>query len=90
MKKAIITGITGQDGSYLAEMLLYKGYDMLELKGSWQVERLKEFAILPWQDGRVGVYVVAIKQSKYKPVHGHSRFVYIGGMGTMEKEEAHD
>ena len=26
MKKALITGITGQDGSYLAEFLLSKGY----------------------------------------------------------------
>jgi len=26
MKKALITGITGQDGSYLAEFLLTKGY----------------------------------------------------------------
>src|SRR5690606_7438861 len=26
MKKAIITGITGQDGAYLAELLLQKGY----------------------------------------------------------------
>ncbi|NCN51360.1 MAG: NAD-dependent epimerase/dehydratase family protein, partial [Candidatus Pacebacteria bacterium] len=26
MKKAFITGITGQDGSYLAESLLEKGY----------------------------------------------------------------
>src|SRR5215207_6129126 len=26
MKKALITGITGQDGSYLAELLLAKGY----------------------------------------------------------------
>jgi GDPmannose 4,6-dehydratase len=25
-KKAIITGVTGQDGSYLAELLLQKGY----------------------------------------------------------------
>ncbi len=28
MKKAIITGITGQDGSYLAELLLHKGYEV--------------------------------------------------------------
>ena len=28
MKKALITGITGQDGSYLAEMLLAKGYEV--------------------------------------------------------------
>ena len=26
MKKALITGITGQDGSYLAKLLLEKGY----------------------------------------------------------------
>ena len=28
MKKALITGISGQDGSYLAELLLQKGYDV--------------------------------------------------------------
>lgn len=28
MKVALITGITGQDGSYLAELLLYKGYEV--------------------------------------------------------------
>jgi GDPmannose 4,6-dehydratase len=28
-KKALITGITGQDGSYLAEFLLDKGYDVV-------------------------------------------------------------
>ena len=28
MKTALISGITGQDGSYLAELLLEKGYDV--------------------------------------------------------------
>jgi len=28
IKKALITGITGQDGSYLAELLLEKGYEV--------------------------------------------------------------
>lgn len=32
MKKAIITGITGQDGSYLAEFLLKKGYEVHGIK----------------------------------------------------------
>lgn len=32
VKKAIITGITGQDGSYLAELLLEKGYDVYGLQ----------------------------------------------------------
>ena len=33
-KRAIITRITGQDGSYLAELLLKKGYTVLVLKES--------------------------------------------------------
>ena len=32
MKKALITGITGQDGSYLAEFLLSKGYEVHGIK----------------------------------------------------------
>ena len=28
MKKALITGITGQDGSYLTELLIQKGYEV--------------------------------------------------------------
>src|SRR4028119_1459799 len=32
MKKALITGITGQDGAYLAELLLEKGYEVHGLK----------------------------------------------------------
>ena len=31
MKKALITGVTGQDGSYLAELLLEKGYEVFGL-----------------------------------------------------------
>ncbi|GAI55547.1 unnamed protein product, partial [marine sediment metagenome] len=30
-KKALITGITGQDGSYMAEFLLQKGYQVFGL-----------------------------------------------------------
>ncbi|WP_128548883.1 GDP-mannose 4,6-dehydratase, partial [Larkinella soli] len=32
MKKALITGITGQDGAYLAELLLAKGYEVHGVK----------------------------------------------------------
>ena len=28
MKRALITGVTGQDGSYLSELLLEKGYEI--------------------------------------------------------------
>ena len=43
MPKALITGITGQDGSYLAELLLHKGYDvvgMLRRSSSVNFERV--------------------------------------------------
>ena len=43
MKKALITGITGQDGSYLAELLLEKGYEVHGIKrrsSSFNTERI--------------------------------------------------
>ena len=42
-KKALITGITGQDGSYLAELLLEKGYEvhgMIRRSSSFNTERI--------------------------------------------------
>ena len=40
-KKALITGITGQDGSYLAEFLLNKGYEVSGLVRRTSVVRHK-------------------------------------------------
>jgi GDPmannose 4,6-dehydratase len=43
MKKALITGVTGQDGSYLAELLLEKGYEVHGIKrrvSSFNTERV--------------------------------------------------
>src|SRR5690349_13180687 len=43
MKKALITGITGQDGSYLAELLLAKGYEvhgMIRRSSSFNTDRI--------------------------------------------------
>ncbi len=43
MKKALITGITGQDGSYLAEFLLDKGYEVhgiIRRSSSFNTERI--------------------------------------------------
>ncbi len=46
MKKAIITGITGQDGAYLAELLLSKGYEVYgtyrrsSSMNFWRIEEL--------------------------------------------------
>ena len=45
MKKALITGVTGQDGSFLAEFLLEKGYEVhgvIRRSSSYNQERLEE------------------------------------------------
>ena len=45
MKKALITGVTGQDGSYLAEFLLGKGYEVhgvIRRSSSYNQERLED------------------------------------------------
>lgn len=46
MKKALITGITGQDGSYLAELLLEKGYEVhgiIRRSSSFNTGRIDHF-----------------------------------------------
>lgn len=46
MKKALITGITGQDGSYLAELLLEKGYEVhgiIRRASNFNTNRIDEF-----------------------------------------------
>jgi len=59
MKRALITGITGQDGSYLAELLLSKGYEVHGIKrrsSSFNTGRID--AILPdFHDREVRFFV---------------------------------
>ena len=54
-KKALITGITGQDGSYLAELLLEKGYEVHGVKrrsSSFNTERVDHIYQDPQTDHR--------------------------------------
>ncbi|MAQ73345.1 MAG: GDP-mannose 4,6-dehydratase, partial [Gammaproteobacteria bacterium] len=49
-KKALITGITGQDGSYLAELLLKKGYEVHGIKrksSSFNTDRINHIYVDP-------------------------------------------
>jgi GDPmannose 4,6-dehydratase len=55
MKKALITGITGQDGAYLAEFLLKKGYEVHGLKrrsSLFNTDRIDHLYQDPHVDGR--------------------------------------
>jgi len=55
MKKALITGITGQDGSYLAELLLAKGYEVhgiIRRSSSFNTSRIDHLYSDPHINGR--------------------------------------
>jgi GDPmannose 4,6-dehydratase len=55
-KKALVTGITGQDGSYLAELLLEKGYEVHGLVrrsssfNTWRIDHVRERLALHYGD----------------------------------------
>ena len=55
-KKALITGITGQDGSYLAELLLEKGYEVHGLVrrsssfNTWRIDHVRDQIVLHYGD----------------------------------------
>ena len=55
-RKAMITGITGQDGSYLAEFLLEKGYEVHGLVrrsssfNTWRIDHVRERLVLHYGD----------------------------------------
>jgi len=55
-KKALITGITGQDGSYLAELLLEKGYEVHGLVrrsssfNTWRIDHVRDQLVLHYGD----------------------------------------
>ena len=56
-KKALITGITGQDGSYLAELLLAKGYEVhgiIRRASTFNTGRLEPFMTIRTLSRRSG------------------------------------
>ena len=53
-KKALITGITGQDGSYLAEFLLFKGYEVhgiIRRASTFNTQRIEHIYVDPHKRG---------------------------------------
>jgi len=73
MKKALITGITGQDGAYIAKLLLEKGYEVygtyrrLSTPNFWRLEYLGAFEkvnLIPVDLSDFGSIVEALKISQ--------------------------
>ena len=71
MKKALITGITGQDGAYLAEFLLDKGYEV------WGT--LKRNSVSENQTSRLGDSYSKIKLQSQK--EGYLRYACLRKAG---------
>ena len=59
MKKALVTGITGQDGHYLSKLLLDKGYEVhgtIRRSSTFNTSRIDEFISSHKEDGRYNLY----------------------------------
>lgn len=78
MKKALITGITGQDGAYLAKLLLNKGYEVygtyrrLSTPNFWRLQYLQIFDkvyLIPADLGDTGSIIEALKISNPDEVY---------------------
>lgn len=76
MKRALITGINGQDGSHLAELLLQKGYEVYGLKrrtSTANIYRIKnilsEIKLIDGDMSDSSSLVEAVKQSKPDEVY---------------------
>lgn len=85
-KKALITGITGQDGSYLAELLLEKGYEVYGLirrhstSGNlWRIEHILDDINLVYGDitDQSSLYE-ALKQSDPDEVYHLAAMSFVG------------
>jgi len=60
LKKALITGITGQDGSYLTELLLHKGYEIhgiIRRASTFNTQRIDHIYKDPHNGAKVNLYL---------------------------------
>jgi GDPmannose 4,6-dehydratase len=83
-KKALITGITGQDGSYLAELLLEKGYEVhgiIRRASSFNTSRLEDI----YQDPHVDSANMILHYGDLSDASGLARLI-----GQVEPEEIYN
>lgn len=92
-KSALITGITGQDGSYLAEFLLEKGYEVYGLERRtatpirWRIEHIEDE--INFIDGDLqdqGSLIRAVKKSEPDEIYNLAAQSFVG---TSWKQPIH-
>jgi GDPmannose 4,6-dehydratase len=74
-KRALITGITGQDGSYLAELLLEKGYEvhgLIRRSSQFNTQRIDHLYVDPHEaDARLFLHYADLTDSSSLIGHLH-------------------
>lgn len=98
MKKALITGVTGQDGAYLAKLLLSKGYDVYGLIARRSTDttwRLRELGVendVHYVDGDMGdvsSLMRAMEISKADEVYNLAAQSFVGSSWSQPLLTAH-
>lgn len=87
MPVAVITGVTGQDGSYLAELLLGKGYRVIGLTRSIHRARsslpagiAESIALVDWDPNDQGAFKSLLEHFKPKEIYNLAGFTSGSGM----------
>jgi len=70
-KKALVTGITGQDGSYLVELLLFKNYEVVGLKRRTSTNTECRIDHIDSSDFHIEEYEISDSGSVYSVVEKH-------------------
>jgi len=93
MKTALITGVTGQDGSYLAELLLEKGYRIIgAVRDQKKAENLLpgtltgKIELVGWDMFDQGIMIDVL--SRYQPDEIYNFAAYSSGSGMFEEPVA--
>lgn len=87
MKKALVTGITGQDGAYISKMLLEKGYEVygtfrrLSTPNFWRLQQLGIYGkinLIPFDLSDMSSIIEAIKISEPEEIYNFAAQSFVG------------
>jgi GDPmannose 4,6-dehydratase len=86
-KKALITGVTGQDGAYMSQLLLEKGYEVygtfrrLSTPNFWRIQSLGTFGkinLIPFDLSDMSSIIEAIKISEPDEIYNFAAQSFVG------------
>ncbi|MEK9207444.1 MAG: GDP-mannose 4,6-dehydratase [Patescibacteria group bacterium] len=96
MKKALVTGCTGQDGSYLCELLLSKGYEVhgfvrhTSQNSEKNIEKIRNKIKLVWGDlSDYGSIFSVVNEGQYDEIYNLGALAHVG-VSFREMEYAMD